>query len=261
MFNPTRLSLARKRRGSTQKSLAEALGVDRKTIVRYENGIVDPPGPVIARLALLLNFPVTFFSGDDIDEPSADGASFRGFATMPAKDRDAALAAGALAFMVDDWMMARFHLPRAALLEIEFASPETAAIYVRQQWGLGVRPIANMVHLLEAKGMRVFSMAENTRAVDAFSTWRRDVPYIFLNLEKSGERGRFDASHELGHLVMHRHGGPHQGQSAEEQANQFAAAFLMPEDDVRAVLPGVSALKSNHRGQKKMEGLCRCVEL
>jgi len=161
---------------------------------------------------------------------------------MPARDRDAALAAGALAFMVDDWVTARFHVPQPALSEIEFASPDTAALYIRQQWGLGVRPIANVVHLLEAKGVRVFSLAQTTRTVDAFSVWRRDMPYVFLNMGKSAERGRFDGAHELGHLIMHKHGGPHQGQSAEEQANQFAAAFLMPEDDVRAVLPRIDSL-------------------
>jgi Zn-dependent peptidase ImmA (M78 family)/DNA-binding XRE family transcriptional regulator len=251
MFNPDRLSLARRRRGFTKKSLAESLNVDQKTIIRYESGMIVPPSNVLARLCLLLSFPEGFFFGSDFDEPTADGASFRGFATMPAKDRDSALAAGALAFMVDDWITSRFHLPPAALAEIEFASPETAALYLRQQWGLGVRPIPNVVHQLEAKGVRVFSLTENTRAVDAFSVWRRLLPYVFLNTEKSAERSRFDGAHELGHLVMHKHGGPHQGQSAEEQANQFASAFLMPEDDVRAILPRVDSLNQIIESKKR----------
>jgi len=51
---------------------------------------------------------------------------------------------------------------------------------------------------------------------------------IFLATGKTGERGRFDAAHELGHLVLH---GEHQVPSrpaAEAEANRFAAAFLMP---------------------------------
>ena len=251
MFNPARLSLARRRRGFTKKSLAEALDVDQKTVIRYESGNIVPPENILGRLSLALGFPVEFFSAPDFDEPTADGASFRGFSTMPARDRDAALAGGALAFMVDDWTASRFHLPAPSIPEVEFASPDTAALYVRQQWGLGVRPITNMVHLLEAKGVRVFSLAENTRAVDAFSAWRRELPYVFLNIGKCAERGRFDGGHELGHLVMHRHGGPHQGQSAEEQANQFASAFLMPEDDIRAVLPRVSSLNQMIEAKKR----------
>jgi Zn-dependent peptidase ImmA (M78 family) len=68
------------------------------------------------------------------------------------------------------------------------------------------------------------------------------VPYIFLNTFKTPERSRFDAAHELGHLVLHKHGGTHGGQEAERQANQFASAFLMPRDSVLAKMPRVYTL-------------------
>src|SRR5207245_2232584 len=74
--------------------------------------------------------------------------------------------------------------------------PHMAAMLLRQHWGLGIKPIANMVHLLELKGIRVFSLAESTKDVDAFSLWRDDIPYVFLNRFKSPERSRFDAAHE-----------------------------------------------------------------
>jgi Zn-dependent peptidase ImmA (M78 family) len=57
--------------------------------------------------------------------------------------------------------------------------------------------------------------------------------FVLLNTQKSAEHSRFDAAHELGHLVMHRHGQPH-GQEAEKEANAFASAFLMPEKSIRA---------------------------
>jgi Zn-dependent peptidase ImmA (M78 family) len=66
--------------------------------------------------------------------------------------------------------------------------------------------------------------------------WRQDAPFVFLNTAKSAEHGRFDGGHELGHLVMHRHGPP-QGQDAEREANAFASAFLMPRSTVLAVAP------------------------
>jgi Zn-dependent peptidase ImmA (M78 family) len=85
----------------------------------------------------------------------------------------------------------------------------------------------------------VFSLAEDTQRVDAFSFWKADRPLIFLNTAKSPERSRFDAAHELGHLVLHKHGGPHglsAGQSVEDQANAFASAFLMPASSVWATI-------------------------
>jgi Zn-dependent peptidase ImmA (M78 family)/DNA-binding XRE family transcriptional regulator len=251
MFNHMRLSLARRRRKLTKKALAEALGCDQKTIIRYESGFAVPPLDSMAALANVLQFPMSFFVGADIDEPTQESASFRSLSTMPARDRDAALAAGAFAFMLGDWVAERFSLPPHDLIDFkEDLDPEAAARMLRQKWDLGERPIRSMVHLLEAKGVRVFSLAENTREVDAFAMWRRDTPYIFLNTTKTSERSRFDSAHELGHLVLHKHGGPQGGRIVEEQANQFASAFLMPEAEVRAKLPRIYSLNQIIEGKK-----------
>src|SRR3546814_19715675 len=89
-----------------------------------------------------------------------------------------------------------------------------------------------MVHLLESRGIRVFSLSENTKEVDAFSVWRDDAPYVFLNRFKSAERSRYDAAPELAHLCLHKHGGAaaeYRDSSGENEANAFAGAFLMPE--------------------------------
>lgn len=248
MFTPSRLSLARKRRRLTKKGLAEALGVTPHTILRYESGDICPPDDVVVELSRILEFPSDFFSEEDIEGPPEKAVSFRSLSSMSAKERDAALAAGAFAFMFSDWVDARFDLPEPDLLDLAGEGPETAARSLRQKWGLGERPIKNMIHLLEAKGARVFSLAENTRNVDAFSSWREDRPFVFLNMRKTAERSRFDAAHELGHLVLHRHGGP-RGREAEEQANRFAGEFLMPSADVRAVIPRI--LKLNQIIQAK----------
>jgi Zn-dependent peptidase ImmA (M78 family) len=85
-----------------------------------------------------------------------------------------------------------------------------------------------MVHLLEANGVRVFSLATDCANVDAYSLRYRGQPFVILNTLKSGERGRFDAAHELGHLVLHADDRLAHGPEAEEQANRFASAFLMP---------------------------------
>jgi Zn-dependent peptidase ImmA (M78 family) len=188
-----------------------------------------------------LSFPIGFFYSDDIDDLPANAASFRSLTAMSAKERDAALAAGSLSFVLSDWVEHRFDLPEAQLIDLSGDDPEIAARSLREAWALGERPIANMVHLLEAKGVRVFSLAENTRTVDAFSMWRSDRPFVFLNMMKTPERSRFDAAHELGHLVLHKHGGP-RGRKAEDQANQFASSFLMPESDVLATIPRIHTL-------------------
>ncbi len=250
MFTPSRLTLARERRRLTKKALAERIGVTPHTILRYESGDIEPPEGVVQKFADVLDFPARFFSEPDIDGPSGLSASFRSMSAMSAKERDAALAAGTLAFLLSEWVEKHFDLPEADLAELSDYTPEVAARSIREKWGLGERPIKNMVHMAEAKGIRLFSMAENTVTVDAFSIWRGDRPFIFLNTFKSAEHSRYDAAHEIGHLVLHKHGGP-SGRQAEDEANSFAASFLMPEADVRAVVPRIHTLNQIIEAKKR----------
>ena len=243
MFNASRLCLARKRRRLTAKGFAELLGMSPVTVTRLEAGQNEPEPETVDAMARVLDFPREFFFGDDIDELTKDAASFRSLTSMTAKEREAALAAGALAYLLSDWVAARFNLPEPDLIDLsQERDPEAAARTLRQHWALGEQPISNMLQLLEAKGVRVFSLAENTQNVDAFSCWRNGVPYVFLNTFKSSEHSRFDAAHELAHLILHRHGGPRQGRESEIEANQFASSFLMPLRDVAARIPFVSKL-------------------
>jgi Zn-dependent peptidase ImmA (M78 family)/DNA-binding XRE family transcriptional regulator len=241
MFTGARLSLARRRRGLTKKGLAELISVTPYTILRYENGKMQPSSEVVAKLAAVLNFQKEFFFGKEIDELAGDVVSFRSMAAMTARERDSALAAGSLAFTFTDWVEQRFELPAPDLKDMSGGNPEAAARSLRQVWGLGERPIKNMIHLMEAKGVRVFALAENTKTVDAFSLWRGERPFAFLNMMKTAERSRLDAAHELGHLVLHKHGGP-KGRAAEDEANRFAMSFLMPSADILAIAPRVYTL-------------------
>lgn len=242
-FNPTRLAVARKRRGYTKSEFAEKLGVTLRTVSSYEAGETVPSLETLSKIQTVLGFPAVFFAGDDLEEPVSLDVSFRSLSTMSAKLRDMALSQGALAIHLNKWLEGIFELPVSNLPDLGAETdPEVAAEYLRQAWGIGQQPVKNMLHLLESKGVRVFSIAVESKSVDAFSTWKGDTPFIFLNRFKSAERGRFDAAHELCHLTMHRHGGP-TGRNAEIEANRFASAFLMPRSGVLAHLPEQPTLR------------------
>jgi Zn-dependent peptidase ImmA (M78 family)/DNA-binding XRE family transcriptional regulator len=232
-----RLAVARKRRQLTKKALAENAGVAQDTLTRIENGETsDPESDTVAALARALSYPIGFFYLDDLESLSTDSVSFRSLSSLTARQRDAALAAGTIAFLLDDWVTDRFNLPPHDLLNLREENPAAAAAALRNYWRIGSKPIPHMTRLLEAKGVRVFSLSEENKNVDAFSCWRGDVPYIFLNTFKSAERSRFDAAHELGHLVMHVHGASG-GRDVEKDADRFAAAFLIPRDDLISHMP------------------------
>ena len=237
-FTPSRLVLARKRKGITKKELAEKAGISVRSLTAYEAELQEPTPLTLARLADALGFPVEFFHRPPISAPSLEGASFRALKRMTASQRDQAVSAGAFAVELSEWIDSRFHLPSAeSLPRYRGVDAETAAQAVREEWGLGQRSVRNMIHLLEAHGVRVFSLAEESRDVDAFSTWRHDVPYIFLNTMKSPEHSRMDAAHELGHLVLHSADEPLRGRDEERDANAFGAAFLMPEGSIYSEAP------------------------
>ncbi|WET81098.1 ImmA/IrrE family metallo-endopeptidase [Amycolatopsis sp. QT-25] len=238
--SPSRLTLARALRGQTLAELGRQTGLSPQTINRWEKGHQEPTPEYLGRLAGALRLPVEFFTQPEIEPVPVDAVSFRAVTKTPAFRRDAVLAAGGIAREIATWISERFRLPAADVPSLNlppdasFHDVETIALRVRGQWDLDQRPIPNMVHLLEARGVRVFSLVQEVRDVDAFSFYMENEPFVFIDTGKTAERQRFDAAHELGHLVMHQ--GPERVQSreAERQADRFAAAFLMPRADVLA---------------------------
>jgi len=233
-FNPSRLRHARERRGLTKTALAREAGISLRSLKEYELGDRPPGEAVIARLAETLGVPQDFMLAEDLDPLPVGAMSFRALSKTSASRRDMALAVGRAVVEVDGWVGEHFELPAADVptLEIGHDNPENAARTVRERWGMGESPVSNMVHALEAHGVRVFSLPEEISEVDGFSLWWNGTPYVLLNPRKSGERGRFDAAHELGHLVMHGQDDLPTGREGEMAANRFAAAFLMPRSSV-----------------------------
>lgn len=225
----------------TKAKLAEEIGVSTRMLRKYEQGS-EPTALTLQRLVAVLNFPVEFFYGDTLDEPQLDGVSFRSLSSLSVGKSQQALASGTLALALSDWIYDRFELPKPDVPLYGGSDPVTAAEALREKWGLGERPISNMIHLLEAHGIRVFSLAEECADVDAFSFWRDSLPYVFLNTMKTVEHSRMDAAHELGHLVLHAHGGP-TGRQAEHEAHAFGAALLMPSNSIVARIPRGAGLQ------------------
>jgi Zn-dependent peptidase ImmA (M78 family)/DNA-binding XRE family transcriptional regulator len=212
----------------TASRAAKEIGVTRQTLAAWESGDTEPTPNHLTLLAEHLGFPEEFFIDQDVEPLPVGAVSFRAMSKMTASTRDTALAAGRLALLVNEWIEERFGLPAADVPTLGLQAPAQAASALRHQWGLGNVPIANMTHLLESRGVRVFSLPAECHTVDAYSLRWRGTPTVLLTPGKSSERRRFDLAHELGHLVLHSEREGFQGQAAEDAANQFASEFLMP---------------------------------
>lgn len=222
--------------------------VSSKLISLYENDHSTPSPETIDALASTLRVPVQFFLLGE--RPYERGPIFnRSMAATTKRARDRS-----------DWRLTwlrdivsylsefvAFPVPNLPVLDLP-TDPvqlsddeiEDAADQTREFWHLRDGPIANMVLLLENQGVIVARDKLGAQDLEGKSELPPDEkrPYVFIGTDKgSPARWRFDAAHELGHLVLHSHVRPEvlarseNHKLIEKQAHRFAAAFLLPAAD------------------------------
>lgn len=226
-------------RGLLKSDLASAVDVTPAAISQFEAGLAKPSTATLARLAIALRVPVGFLArGRGIVEVSEDETNFRSLRSTTKRERSQARAQVELLAEVVDLCERYLSLPAWVEPPIERGfTPEEAADQLRQRWDLGIGPIGDMVGLLERRGVIVARLPADSERVDAFSCWIGGRPYVLLASNKqAADRSRFDAAHELGHLLLHPDPLPGLG-VAELEAHRFASAFLMPRLAVAAELP------------------------
>lgn len=235
LFNPESLKVAREFRGYQKNELAKLLELTPSAVTQFESGQARPNAQTVARMSMALGFPPPFFAEyNKLQAVSSDQCHFRSLVSCSQMERRRMASAGTIIRKIVEFIDGHVNLPTEQVTRNIIHKPRTseeieeAAAKLRNDWGLGLGPIPNVVHLLETKGILVFRLLDECKKVDAFSNWHRHRPFIFLNTEKgSGSRSRLDAAHELGHLVMHEECMPGDRRQ-EEQAFRFAGAFLLP---------------------------------
>lgn len=238
LFAPHKLTQARQMLAITRAELARRAGVSPASISHYESGAIRPRAATLAQLALVLNVPLEFLteSRTPVPVPSVDTSFFRSLRRTTQRDRERASAhAGLLAQLVSELerhvtLPAFEPMPDVALdPDDEPAKAEAVASTVRDRWGLGDGPIKHVVRIVERHGVIVARLPMSSSDVDAFS-WVGEVhPLVLLGDEKRDfERSRFDACHELAHVLIHAADPEPAHPGMELQAHRFAGALLMP---------------------------------
>lgn len=256
-FNPDMLVLARESRGYTQSELAKLVGVEQGTISKLEAGLLFTPEELISKVANVLKYPIQFFSQNEKVYGFGSSVFYhRKRQGLPMKQ---------LRQLHAEVNIRRFgvrKLLRAAGVDtpnkFERLDPqeyrgrvEVIARAVRAAWHIPPGPIRNLIETLENAGAIIIRHDFGTRKADAVSEWIEPNPPIFFvnsHPDVTGDRMRFSLAHELGHVVMHEYPVP----DMEEQADRFAAEFLMPERDIahqltRLTLPKLAMLKQQWR--------------
>lgn len=244
LFAPSRLTLAREAGGLTQTELAKRVGITPGAISQYERGYARPSAAVVRQLSLALGFPPAFLAdGEPLQAVQPSQAFFRKLASTTRREQSEARATATLLRLLVQALERYLDLPVLDLPAVPIgADADDEAIYaaaakVRADWQLGEGPINDIVRALESHGIPVARVDDVAAKVDAFACLTLDRPVVLLGQHKGDRaRSRFDAAHELGHLVMHHEfRGSHS--QREQQAHRFAAAFLAPPSVLKTQLP------------------------
>lgn len=243
---PARLLEARLASRLNQTELASLIGVSRQAVSAYEQGEKSPEPNTMRLLAEALEQPIGYFTKSEIATFGTHSINYFRKTGADTKRRNMACEVYA------SWLAQAAYLfePVAKFPEVDIPHFEprssTSSRYeedeieeiaeqVRNRFGLGLGPISNVVRLLEVKGIVVARVQITGENIEAFSFWSGPRPFVFLASEKeSGARARFDAAHELGHLVLHRWIGADEIEDKkrlkeiEYEADRFAGAFLLP---------------------------------
>lgn len=243
--NPEMITLAREARGRTQKDLADEVGISAGQLSKIENGFMPVSEPILEKLSTVLDYPVAFFSQTNrIFGPSTSefyhrkrkAASAREIARIHAEINIRMAHVGRLLRSAD---LNTSELPRMDPEEFDSSVTQVARA-VRAGWNLPKGPIKNVVRVIEDAGGIVVRFPFKTKLVDAVSRWVPGLPpMFFVNEGIPSDRERLSLCHELGHLVMHQSVRP----EIEDEANDFAAEFLMPADEIRPQLADLSIHK------------------
>jgi Zn-dependent peptidase ImmA (M78 family) len=248
VFNREMLTLARESRNFTQMQLAGDLSISQAEVSKYETGIKTPTSEMVDKIAHVLEYTSGFFHLNESIRSFGSGCVYHRKKQSATETKLQHLLAliNVKRIQVKQLMKAAnsrttFGFDPLDIDEHRGGASEVAR-KLRVLWHLPPGPIQNLIRAVEDAGGIVIECHFGTDKVDALSQSLPGSPPIFLiNSAIPTDRMRFTLAHEIGHIIMHRL--PVENGNMERQADQFAAEFLMPEDQIRPQLSFVNLQK------------------
>ena len=232
--------MARLGAGMSQDELADAVGISKQMLSKYELGKSQPGSARLLDLAKVLGRSPRFLLSNPVFDPQE--VKFR------KTDGLLPSALHRIQAEVASEMEARLDLENVLGIERELdfgplkekvisssgKDAEEAASLLRNHWELGSDPISNASEMLERKGIHVIAL-EAPEGFEGMSTRigsGHGVIVVRQSLPADPFRYRFTLMHELGHLSLVMQAGLKKTQQ-EQICNAFAGAMLFPEQRVR----------------------------
>jgi len=112
---------------------------------------------------------------------------------------------------------------------------------LRAIWKLPPGPVQSVIQIIENAGGIVLRADFGTDKIDALSQWLLPAapPIFLINNRIPTDRMRWTLIHEVGHIVMHRF----PTDRMEREADEFAAEFLLPANQIKPHLYDITLAK------------------
>ncbi len=247
MIYPEKIRQAREIRGLTQENLAKEIGKSKAIIAQVEGSFKIVSDELISSIADATKFPIAFFSTPPHEEFPFTDVLFRAHASVKRRRTLEIVRQAEHVFHIGS-AIARGLRQIPVTLSTLTDTPAAAAIKTKKALGiLTVEPVPHLIRTLERAGVWFIALEEE-EGRDAFCVWKKvldtEVPIITIWSKEHGDRLRLSVAHELGHLVMHKvlHGKSQK--EVENEAFQYGAEFMMPEEAMRRELTAPVTLTS-----------------
>ncbi|MCV7288160.1 ImmA/IrrE family metallo-endopeptidase [Mycolicibacterium wolinskyi] len=240
--NPRMVTLLRESKSWSQADLAAAADVTQGYISKVENGRVDLGGERLQAVAEALGCPAVVLTNHDPQQQPEVSCMFhrRRRSRMTAGAAKRVEAVSHLTRISVDALTAGMDLAcdiERMDIDAYDGDPVRVAQMLRRRWRVPVGPIEDLHALMDRAGVVVVIREFDTVAQDAFSTWPAGkAPVMVVRAGMSADRERFSIAHELGHVLMH----VLPGEDQEQQADAFAAEFLVPAAEIAPQLAGLT---------------------
>lgn len=234
----SRLKLARKMAGFSLQELADALEnkVSKQALNKYEMGQMNPSGDILVAISSTLKVkPDYFFKKQQVE---LGEILFRKKASLSKKSEDS------IVEKVRDYVERYLDIEDILGAATPFKNPlrtfkinqkhdvEIAANQLRKDWNLGTDPIANIIEMLELKGIKIL-LIDDVDDIDGLAVFTSTgIPVVVVNTRnKSIERIRFTIIHELAHLLLKLEKNILENQKEVEKfCHFFSSCFLIPSE-------------------------------
>ena len=248
LIHPEMIEVRRKMLGLSQKELASRVSITQGALSKIEQGLKPVTDEQIELFSSALECPKSLF----FQKSRLYGGPL---SATPMFKKKASIGVKVLDKLVAEINIRIIHLRK--LLEFIDFEPEYIFPYydlddfdgnveeiaknVRKAWHLPSGTIKNVISVLERAGCIVMDCDMEHTGLSGVSYYISGLPpLIFINKNQSQDNYRFTLAHELGHLVMHRIPTP----TMEEEADRFAAEFLMPASDIKSDLKEMTIEKA-----------------